>query len=399
MSDLLLPPGTRMIHIGPSKTGSTAIQNAMHRHREVLHQHGVVYASGGGVRAREAGWAVVGGRSPVGRPAPRMEKWHALVREVADAGDLRVVHSNEDYGRATPEEIDTLVAGLGGGRPHVVWVVRRLDGLLPSYWQERVKARETRSFDAWLEVVLAEESADWQWFNVNYPHDVHGAVERWARAVGKDNITLIVADGADPRALPRAFEGLLGLPDQTLELDEAEGNRSLSYNEAEALRRVNIEFRERGWGGETYKDYAQSGMVMGLRSRPVAESDLKLRVPTWAHERVRELAARQADAVRESGVRVIGDPDTLRAVGVASDVDPATLHLDLDTAARMAAGVVERSVRLRERDARKVRRARKSRAAGSPVTARRDGPSVEETGSLDLLRVVARRARARIRRQ
>ena len=41
---LLLPEGCRLIHIGPHKTGTTALQWAMHVARDSLHEQGVHYA-------------------------------------------------------------------------------------------------------------------------------------------------------------------------------------------------------------------------------------------------------------------------------------------------------------------------------------------------------------------
>ena len=40
-SDLLVPEGARLVHIGPYKTGSTALQSALHQARPVLADHGV----------------------------------------------------------------------------------------------------------------------------------------------------------------------------------------------------------------------------------------------------------------------------------------------------------------------------------------------------------------------
>ncbi|MEZ5191704.1 MAG: hypothetical protein R2734_03745 [Nocardioides sp.] len=63
---LLLPVGSRLVHIGPHKTGSTAIQSALHDVRDRLAEYDVHYA---GSRRRPAG---PGGRLAWagGRPAP-----------------------------------------------------------------------------------------------------------------------------------------------------------------------------------------------------------------------------------------------------------------------------------------------------------------------------------------
>ena len=43
MAAVLLELGTRLLHIGPHKTGTTAIQGALHLARERLTAEGVVY--------------------------------------------------------------------------------------------------------------------------------------------------------------------------------------------------------------------------------------------------------------------------------------------------------------------------------------------------------------------
>lgn len=68
---LLLPAGSRLLHIGPHKTGSTAIQNAFFQVRKELDRYGAHYASTGGVRPRRrcGRWVSRGRRWAA--PAPR----------------------------------------------------------------------------------------------------------------------------------------------------------------------------------------------------------------------------------------------------------------------------------------------------------------------------------------
>ena len=47
-------------------------------------------------------------------------------------------------------------------------------------------------------------------------HSHHELVARWAEVVGVEHVTVIVVGDRDRRALPRAFESLLGLRDGTL---------------------------------------------------------------------------------------------------------------------------------------------------------------------------------------
>jgi hypothetical protein len=394
VSDLLLPQGARLVHIGPHKTGSTAIQHAMHASRERLLEHGVHYA-GTDFRPRRAGWAIVGGRAPVGRPAPRMEDWYELVADVEGAGDLRVCISNEDFARATPEEIARIVEGLGGDRAHVVAVVRRLDKYLPSQWQERVKARETRSYDEWLRVILGDDHDDWHWKFTWQPYDVERLVEQWTEVVGKDRMTLVVADEQDRSVLPAAFEQMLGLATGTLQPDDLRSNRSLSYQEAELVRALNTKFHAQQWPEWSYGQHVQGGVVTGLLARPrPAGHDPLPGLPPWAAPHVEKLSRRQADAVRSSGVRVIGDPERLvtplERLRVEEQPEPPAV--DLETAAQALEGLLGKAILMHDRQQARQRRALERAAEPG----KGQGRSVSDMSGRELLGAGLRRAAARL---
>ena len=93
-----LGAGTRLVHIGPHKTGTTAIQGALHLARERLAAQGVVYPG----RGRQPLWpilAVTGQPALLGEPRPEISYWENLVRDVRAAGDQRVAVSSEFFPR------------------------------------------------------------------------------------------------------------------------------------------------------------------------------------------------------------------------------------------------------------------------------------------------------------
>ena len=149
---------------------------------------------------------------PIGRRQPTMQHWDDLVREVEEAGDLRVCISNEDFAKAAGDKATRVVDELGGDRVHVLAVARRLDRLLPSWWQERVKARLTMSYEEWLELVLGPESKHFEWRNLWVSQDFEKLVDRWTRRNGPESFTFVVSDDSDQQLLPRTIEGMLGLP-------------------------------------------------------------------------------------------------------------------------------------------------------------------------------------------
>lgn len=183
MVSRVLPSDAVLVHVGPHKTGSTAIQVAMHRVREQLAEHGLCYP-GTGARSRQAGWALDLPGRPLGSEPPPIEHWHDLVEEVRRAASQRVCVSNEDFGRATEQQADRIVTDLGRERVHVIAVARRFDRYLPSQWQERVKAGESRTFEEWLRVVLAERSESWEWHNVWRAHDIETLIADGPRSSG-----------------------------------------------------------------------------------------------------------------------------------------------------------------------------------------------------------------------
>lgn len=310
-SDLLVPAGARLVHIGPHKTGSTAIQVALHEVRDSLPDHGVCYP-GPGTRARKAGWSLGLPGRPAGTAKPPIRHWRRMVKDVREAGSLRVCVSNEDFGRADEATAARIVEDLGGPAVHVVAVARRLDRYLPSQWQERVKAGESSSFEAWLEVVLGDDASKWNHRNTWQAHHVQSMVRRWTDLVGPDRFTLIVSDDSDRLLIPRTFEAMLGLPEGLLKLHPDRSNRSLTYEEVELIRAINIASKERGWDRSVFRSFVKFGVSAELTGRPPTGVGTKAPpLPAWALDRVRELSAERARAVREMDVRVIGDPDWL----------------------------------------------------------------------------------------
>jgi len=125
MAAVLLEPGSRLLHIGPHKTGTTAIQGALHLARERLAAEGVVYPG----RGRQPLWpvlAVTGQPALLGGPRPEISYWDSLVRDVRAAGDQRVVLSSEFFAEADDATARRVIADLGGARVHVVVTLRSL---------------------------------------------------------------------------------------------------------------------------------------------------------------------------------------------------------------------------------------------------------------------------------
>ncbi|WP_394289192.1 hypothetical protein [Microbacterium sp.] len=411
MSDLTIPEGGVLLHIGPYKTGSTAIQSAMFAAKEQMHAHGVAYP-GRWRRAMRPGWAVLN-YTPRGREPVAIELWEEFAREVRERTEPRACVSTEDFGSAGPKYALRIAEDLGGEAVHVVAVARRLDRLLPSQWQERVKSHDTYTYEQWLEMVLADRSSEGgeppnrEWRRFWASHDVTRMFERWEPAVGRDRFHLIVTDDSDRTLIPRSFESLLGLPEGLLELPPS-ANASLTWNATELLRRLNEVFAEEEWPDRVYHRLIQRGAILRMTESPRSAYERPIpKLPVWAAERAAEISARRVAEIRERGIHVIGDLDALsmsREVVVAGSSDelaPTTVAIPTMVAAMV--GIVEESV-LQTADigTKKGRRKRRRQRRLSET-----GPSfrvgdprrvpISQAPTRDLLAVALRRGAGRVR--
>ena len=395
--DLLLPERSILLHIGPYKTGSTALQSAMWAKRDEMAQYGVAYP-GRWRRLFAVGHALMRW-APRGHQVPDIGVWDAFAEQVRALDDVRVCVSTEDFGRLRKiERSRKIVEDFGADRLHVVYVARRFDRLLPSHWQERVKSHDIRSYDEWLRAVLLGDDQDEAHRSFWSSNDIDRVASRWLKSLPADRFTVIVTDDSDRGLLLRVFESMLGLPDGFLTLD-TNANASLSYNATELLRRTNKVFEERGWDDRTYTDLVQRGLVAAIQSggrSPLDDSIPPL--PAWAVEHVAARSQERIDTIRALGLRVVGDLESLATPTTPGDVARAAEvdRVALDTATDALAGVLAAS--LREQD--KLRAAAdRARKGGKRKGAAPAAPGIADTSSRAMIREIGRRQWARVTRR
>ena len=178
MSAVRTGTGSRLLHIGPHKTGTSAIQGALYLARQRLAAEGMVYPGQG----RAVLWPIlaVTGQPPLhGEPQPKISYWENLVAQIAAAGDQRVVLSSEFFAQADDATARRVVTDLGGERVHVVVTLRSLTRILPSQWQQYVQNGFHFRYLDWLEGILSDPpSTPTPGFWLRHRHDE--LVARWA---------------------------------------------------------------------------------------------------------------------------------------------------------------------------------------------------------------------------
>ena len=371
-----------LLHIGPQKTGSPAIAGNRRstQARARLAENGVQYV-GDRAHEKEAGVVALGLRGPIGRPPPRPETWQRVVDEIAGATLPRLCLSNEDFSRADDDAVARILDATGAARTHLVYVARRLDKVLPSHWQQQVKARLTASYSDFLRRVLDPGAHTWTSTLVMEPQDVGAVLARWGKHIPPERMTVVVADEDDRTALPRAFESLLGVPVGVLEPPRGPANRSLGLAATDAVRRVNQVAIDEEWSPAEYRNLVQLGVVPALKDRATTDGPKLTGVPAWAFDRVADLAAAQVEAIASSGAQVIGDPAQLliRDRVAPVDVPPEVTAVDLDLLADVVSGVRAGAARMRP--------------AGGQVDVKR---LRDDLGGRQLLQLLARRTAARL---
>ena len=309
---LLLPEGTRLLHIGPAKTGTTTLQSAFHGNRAALAEHGVHYA-GSGTQPRAAAGAVALGRRIAGHRAG-LEAWPRLVQEIADAEATRVVVSSETFARAGDERAADVIEALGADRTHVVITMRPLADMLPSSWQQYVQTGSRTPYPEWLEQMLlredtvhGEQPEFWQKTRIDV------LARRWSALVGPDHVTVVSLAAAPRDFVLRTFERLTGLPEGLLVPTPGTENVSLSHAATEVLRRFNERFFElAGADADVQARVVEFGAVRQLRAHPdLLQVDGRIELPRWAADRATVVMQEVLDGVRAARVRTVGDLDAL----------------------------------------------------------------------------------------
>jgi hypothetical protein len=316
-----VPPSERAVyvHIGPAKTGTTYLQDVLWRNRDRLSDQGLLFPGPGPVAHFHAALDLRDIKFG-GHDDPRVAgSWDRLVGLVRDAPTAAVI-SHEILAGADDEQVARVGRDLGGRQIHVVYGARDLARQLPAVWQESLKNRRWRRFDAFLATVLRPGAEDepaprgfWR------AQDAVATLDRWSTIADRVRVVTLPQSGAAPDTLWRRFATALDLDGDGFDLDVARSNASLSARDAELLRRLNRTLPDD-------LEWPQYDRIVKRRFNRTANrgSDgRKILVPAYLADDVRDRAAATRDALAVSGYDIIGDLDDLLPAASAFDEGPA----------------------------------------------------------------------------
>ncbi|MGW3136692.1 hypothetical protein, partial [Streptomyces sp. NPDC001139] len=315
-----LPAGTRLLHIGPHKTGTTSIQGALFAAKDRLPAHGVEFPAHTR-HPMEAALAACARPAMIGDIVPTDRHWTTLVQQVEATGRRTSVVSSEFFADAEDEAtVARIVRQLGGDRVHVLVTLRPLVRIMPSQWQQYVQNGLRMGYEDWLRHMLRKAPYEQPTPSFWRRHGHDRLVGRWAAVVGPERVTVVVVDDRDRDGLMRTFETLLGLPENLLRPVPDTVNRSLTLAETEMLRNLNKEFRGNGLPDELYSRLVRNGAVMHMKNAcSPTPRDVRISTPAWAAEAAAARATEMAERIARTGVRVLGDPALLSAVPASPD--------------------------------------------------------------------------------
>ncbi|KUL31356.1 hypothetical protein [Streptomyces regalis] len=381
-----LPTGTRLLHIGPHKTGTTAIQGALFAAKDEMARHGVEWPATTR-HPMEAVLAACARTGMMGDTPPTERHWGRLLEQVRATGRRTSVISSEFFADAPDDDtVARIVEQLGGDRVHILVTLRPLARIMPSQWQQYVQNGLRMGYEDWLEHMLRKPPYDRPNPSFWHRHRHDRLVERWARVVGPERVTVVVVDDRDREGLMRTFEALLGLPAHLLRPVPDAANRSLTLAETEMLRNLNKEFRANELPEELYSQLVRNGAVMHMKNTCTpGPGDVKICTPQWAVEAAAGIGAEMAESIGRTGVRILGDMRLLSAVQLSAVQKPATrTDMEPRIAPEVAAQALYGAL---------------AAAAAAPVrhTAAAKSRTVHQTSSTELVRVLGHRCLKRLR--
>jgi hypothetical protein len=339
-----------VLHIGTPKTGTSFVQSVLSRNKSLLAEQSVLWPGAtwsaqvravedlrGASRSMLRPQRQLDGRRP--RPRlPEATRWDELVAEIeAFQGEVAII-SMEWLCLGDRVVAQRALASLAEHDVHVVLTLRDLARAVSAQWQESTKNGHSWTYREFLD---GATSSRWRrspagrhfWANQDWAR----MLADWGSDVSPDHFWVVTVppSGSPPTLLWDRFCTAAGIEPTGLTLG-GWANESLGAASAELMRRVQAARHEQGTRtrqtGILKRRLAEGVLVAHRREEP------SLALPPaylpWAHKATDRLV----EAVRDSGVRVVGDLEDLQPhpprIGPGTVTDPAEISEGelLDTA-------------------------------------------------------------------
>ncbi len=323
MSDVESAPARRvLLHIGAPKSGTTSVQDRLHRNAAELAGHGVLVPrapadAGAASLAFRAALDLTGVR--LGRGRAYADGWWPRLVEALAAHDGVSVVSDEAFVRADDAAASRAVADLRatGARIEVVYTARDLGRQLVSSWLEGLKHGGTEPFAAYLATARAGGLKPMR------AYDLPTVLGRWTAAAGdpaRVHLVTVPPEAGDRSLLWSRFLAVADVDPAWTPADAVRANGAVGLPEAQFLRALNQRLGPHARRGGRCHAAVQDVVARGLADRPSARVRLDPAHAGW----VGDLTDTWVAWVRGAGIDVVGDLADLAPAptGVGDWVDP-----------------------------------------------------------------------------
>ena len=340
-------PKKVFIHVGFHKTGTTAIQESLFANSKALKVLGTTYARTGKKAAHKAAWALsdkTWGWEDRGGVKTPISEWQKLLRKIKLRKSQEIV-SSEFFSELSDDHLSKLALDLKGMDVQIIFTIRPFSKMLSSSYQQYLKYGLKASYEEWLRDIFAVPNKSKLSPSFWKRHNHAKVIDRWQRTFGSQNIHLIVVDENEPDHLYRAFEEVLKLPKQTLNVVNSAGsNRSLSYAEISLLLAINRAFpASRIW--PDYELFIRHGAFRYITDEiKLTELDERLLTPQWALDISKELSKKSVREIEALNINIHGDLQKLLTIDVPVGQNSEISEISLDVAASALLGFEKRAV-------------------------------------------------------
>ena len=335
-----------ILHVGLSKSGTTALQSVVATSRSELARHGVAVPLSTRpaverVLLRPLGWQA--GSGFVGpRAADPLARLVRCLRAVAQHDALI---SSEDLAELDGPTARSLVAlaRSEGFEVQLIVTARAWTHQLPSEYQQFLKHRLADTFPDFLDSVRASEGFHGRHFRLR--QDLDQVCARWAADVLPQHVHVVVLPrrGEDRDFIFTEVSAILGVPPSVLPAHHRDVNGSYGVLEAELYRRLNVELA-RLLPGRTQRTYGPVRRVLSQGALKRLASP-RIVLPPDQLSWVSAESRRHVTALAETGYCIHGDLEWLladaRDTGCAPLIkDEDLAHAAIETLARFAVRTV-----------------------------------------------------------
>ena len=362
-----------IIHPGFHKSGTTALQESFALNRPLLRENGIFYPPIGSKAHHRVAWALTqrpwGWNRRGGERTPE-KYWDRMASRINGAKEETVILSSEFFSEIDGERIRKIRSEIKGRDIQILFTLRPLAKLLPSSYQQYLKYGITIEYEDWLHAIL-DKPGESKVSPTFWKRHSHGkVVAGWVDIFGKSNVTLLIVNEAQPTFLFDEINNFLNLPTGSLNAAPSGSNRSLTMEEISLLLELNRQFpKERVW--DEYEVFVRAGYIRHLTDHvPPAADKARLLTPQWAVDKANELGKVIQKELLGTGVKIIGDVNSLGnsvvPIGTSSYTDSidiktvaaAMMVFDKETINRMPLGWLKSNLilRLRKRLKRSIKR-------------------------------------------